>query len=123
MKTIRYVLAFVVSCAVGLLIGGGAAVLFTDISWSQLTDKFAQIGAVSLLILIVEAFLAVFVASVLGIIVHEGGHLIFGLLTGYRFVSFRVFSYTLALTDGHFTTAPSALHDRSFSPSRPHVKG
>ncbi len=109
MKIIRYVLAFVISCAVGLLIGGGAAVLFTDISWSQLMDKFAQIGAVSLLILIVEAFLAVFVAGILGIIVHEGGHLIFGLLTGYRFVSFRVFSYTLVQTDGHFRLKRFAL--------------
>lgn len=31
---------------------------------------------------------------------HEGGHLVFGLLSGYRFVSFRVFSLMLRKKDG-----------------------
>lgn len=38
----------------------------------------------------------------LHIIIHEGGHLIFGLLTGYKFVSFRVGSLTLIKEDGRF---------------------
>ena len=33
-----------------------------------------------------------FVAIILHVIIHEAGHLIFGLLTGYGFVSFRVYS-------------------------------
>ena len=36
------------------------------------------------------------------IIIHEGGHLIFGLLSGYSFVSFRVGSLTLIREDGKF---------------------
>lgn len=36
------------------------------------------------------AFLLLIVAYFLQIIIHEGGHLIFGLLTGYRFVSFNI---------------------------------
>lgn len=35
------------------------------------------------------------------IIVHEGGHLVFGRLSGYRFVSFRVLRFTLIREDGH----------------------
>ena len=31
-------------------------------------------------------------AALIQIIIHEAGHLVFGLLTGYRFCSFRVFS-------------------------------
>jgi len=36
------------------------------------------------------------------IIVHEAGHLIFGLATGYRFGSFRVFSFMLIRSNGRF---------------------
>lgn len=63
------------------------------------------------------------VAAYLQIIIHEGGHLIFGLLTGYRFVSFRVGSlmlyrqnrklklgkYSLAGTGGQCLLAPPDL--------------
>ena len=35
------------------------------------------------------------IAFVLQIIVHEAGHLVFGLLSGYKFVSFRVFDFKL----------------------------
>ena len=42
------------------------------------------------------------VAFILHIIIHEGGHLVAGLLTGYRFVSFRIFSLTLIRKDGRY---------------------
>ena len=34
------------------------------------------------------------------LILHEMGHLIFGLFTGYRFCSFRVFSFAILKKDG-----------------------
>ncbi len=40
----------------------------------------------SLCVLILEIYLALF----LHIVIHEAGHLVFGLLTGYRFSSFRI---------------------------------
>ncbi len=47
------------------------------------------------------AFLLVYyITMVLHTVIHEGGHLIFGLLTGYRFLSFRVFSFTIIKKDG-----------------------
>lgn len=36
------------------------------------------------------------------IIIHEGGHCVFGLLTGYRFFSFRILSYTLIKENNKF---------------------
>ena len=39
------------------------------------------------------ALVSLVVASVLHIILHEAGHLVFGLLTGFRFVSFRIFKF------------------------------
>lgn len=44
-------------------------------------------------------FLAV--AFVLHIIIHEAGHLIFGLLTGYQFLSYRIFSFCVVKREGH----------------------
>ena len=37
------------------------------------------------------------------IIIHEAGHLVFGLLSGYGFSSFRVFSLTITRKDGKLT--------------------
>ena len=43
--------------------------------------------------------LLIFIVLYLQIIIHEGGHLIFGLLTGYSFVSFRIGSLMLIKTN------------------------
>lgn len=40
------------------------------------------------------------VSIVFMIVTHELGHLIFGLLTGYRFISFRIFSFMLVKSEG-----------------------
>lgn len=48
----------------------------------------------------VWAFLTLIVAFLLQIVIHEGGHLVAGLLTGYKFVSFRLLSWTLIRKDG-----------------------
>ena len=42
------------------------------------------------LLVFVEAMLVMYIASYLQTIFHESGHLIFGLLTGYKFISFRI---------------------------------
>ncbi len=46
------------------------------------------------------AIAAYFVMMVLHTIIHEGGHLLFGIMTGYQFLSFRVFSFTIVKKDG-----------------------
>ena len=45
-------------------------------------------------------FAAMYITMFLQIIIHEGGHLICGLLTGYKFVSFRIGSFTLIKING-----------------------
>lgn len=39
-------------------------------------------------------------STILQLFIHEAGHLVFGLLSGYRFLSFRVFSLTFVKKDG-----------------------
>ena len=59
------------------------------------TDRI--VGEDASLILTAVSFAAMLVLLCLGVLtqmlVHESGHLVFGLLTGYRFSSFRIFSY------------------------------
>jgi len=64
-------------------------------------------GALALLILsgelsvanIVVGFVCLVVFYIVHIILHEAGHLIFGKLTGYSLVSFRVFSWMVVATE------------------------
>lgn len=48
-------------------------------------------GAISIIVIMVSAMISIYIH----IIIHEGGHLLFGLLTGYKFVSFRIASLIL----------------------------
>lgn len=45
-------------------------------------------------------FVGMYVAMTVQIIIHEAGHLIFGLLSGYRFSSFRIFSFMWVKENG-----------------------
>ena len=44
---------------------------------------------------IIFLFIAGVIAFILQVIVHEAGHLFFGLLSGYKFISFRVFDFKI----------------------------
>lgn len=47
-------------------------------------------------------FFIAIIGYMIHIIIHEAGHLVFGLMTGYSFVSFRIGSLTLIKEDGKF---------------------
>lgn len=85
-KMLTMIVCFLFGAAGGLLVGKGLRNGNVD----------------SLITLAVSA--AVFMAAlVLSVIIHEGGHLVMGLLTGYKFSSFRIFSWILMKEDGRFT--------------------
>lgn len=52
---------------------------------------------VTYLLLVLPMFLVILI---LQIAIHEAGHLIFGLFTGYKFCSYRLFSFCLVRKDG-----------------------
>lgn len=54
------------------------------------------------IVFLVTIFVSAVVSYILSLIIHEGGHLVFGLATGYKFLSFRVGSLTLVKKDGKF---------------------
>lgn len=45
-------------------------------------------------------FLAMYAAIIFQLIVHEAGHLVFGLMSGYKFSSFRIFSFMWVKENG-----------------------
>lgn len=79
---------------------GGALGVFSRIYFPQGLLK-GESGIISLLNFYIY-FIIVIVGYLLHIIIHEAGHLVFGLITGYKFVSFRVGSLTLIKENNKF---------------------
>lgn len=89
------VLGLLVGIAAGLAIATVVVVLFTDTTLSGFVDKlgtvkFMEAAGAGLLALVAFA-----VGMAILVPVHEAGHLIAGLATGYKFVSFRIFNFTI----------------------------
>ncbi len=72
-------LIFVIAFAAGIFIGE----IFSRI------EGFYELGPVRYLIEII----GIIAVHYISIVAHEAGHLVFGLLSGYRFSSFRIFSF------------------------------
>ena len=56
---------------------------------------------------LVVLFVGLFVGMYLQLIIHEAGHLVFGLLSGYRFSSFRIGSFMLLKENDKFVLKSS----------------
>ena len=85
-----------IAVLLSLLLGGCAGVLI--LNYLIPLGKGLSFG--QRLLLFALSLFSFYVAMLLQIIIHEAGHLVFGLLTGYRYLSFRVFSLMLVREDG-----------------------
>ena len=96
-------LKFIGSLLLGALIGIICVIpiiaLGSGESFSTVFNKILGHGALPLLGKAAMTIFLVCVACFLQLIIHEGGHLVTGLLTGYRFVSFRVLNWLLIRKD------------------------
>lgn len=108
------VVALAVCFAVGYFAG---PYIFGDSDEADLPDILFEIAIV---------LVSLYVAMTLQVIIHEAGHLVFGLMSGYRFSSFRIFSFmwmresdgkihlrrfSLAGTSGQCLMAPPDIKD------------
>ena len=113
------------SLAMFLVLGGGLGVWFAWYNDTRGLDTWPFGGSFLLFL----PLLAGFIAALYGqIIIHEAGHLVFGLLSGYRFSSFRIGSLmwvkengrlrfrrlSLAGTGGQCLMAPPPMVDGGF---------
>lgn len=101
MKTIlRHIVGLAAGIVAGLAIGATIAVLFTDTTLPQFIERLLSLDSRGALAAALVGIVSFGIAVAILIPVHEAGHLVCGLLTGYRFVSFRIFSLTFIKADG-----------------------
>lgn len=100
----KYIFKLVIALLIGFLIGiGGSTIcigLFSDMTIAQFVEKLKNIEVLELIGVMLFSILSAFLGGFLHIIIHEAGHLVTGLLSGYKFVSFRIFNYTILKTKG-----------------------
>lgn len=104
MKSLKTILGllcgFAGGLAIGTFIGGLIIVLFTDTTFEEFISKYYQldfaVGAVAFAVGIVSLVISIFLL----ILLHEAGHLVCGLKSGYSFISFRIFNLTLLKENG-----------------------
>lgn len=109
-QILKIIGSLLIGMAFGLLVGGILVIFFTDVSMGEFFEKFKEIDLSEGLSAVLVAFAAVVLSVPLLVVLHEAGHLICGLTTGYKFVSFRIFNLTFIRTNGklrikHFSIA------------------
>ena len=100
----KNILKLTVSFIIGLLFGGigiwiGIS-LASGMSFADIQEKFATIDGFRIAGVALLSIVLTILTILLQVILHEGGHLVFGLATGYRFVSFRIFNLTILRLKG-----------------------
>lgn len=81
---------------VSLIMGAVCGIFIALYAFDANSDKTDIEMFTDFMLLFVGMYAAMFVQ----IIIHEAGHLVFGLASGYRFSSFRILSFTLLKADG-----------------------
>lgn len=87
--------SFYIFVVIGAIIGISAAVAAIRI------DKSGTMKFDAAFLYFYGALLLFILFNILHIIIHEAGHLVFGLMTGYKFLSFRVYSFMFIKKNDH----------------------
>lgn len=99
-KTVKLVLAFFIGILIGLCVATACVGLFSDMTMAEFVHKLVTADVLETTGVVAFSIVAFVVSFFLQIIIHETGHLVFGLLSGYKFVSFRILNFTLLRRDG-----------------------
>lgn len=106
MDILKNILKLAVGLLAGILIGltfaGVGVVLFTDRTAAQFISSLGGADMLEVIYAAVAGVMFFLISLSVIIITHEAGHLMCGLMSGYRFVSFRIFNYTILRSNGHF---------------------
>lgn len=104
METLKSVLKFILALFIGL--AGGISivvlfiVLFTDTTLTQFFQKVISTDSSEVIGAIFVGIGSFILSLTLLVMIHEAGHLVCGLLSGYKFVSFRIFNFTFIKING-----------------------
>jgi len=108
-QVVKIVIFLLVGVVIGLAVGGLIVVGLTDTTFAEYVDNLCGAGWSQMFVGIIAGIVGLVGSLPLLVIIHEAGHLVCGLLSGYRFVSFRIFSYTLIRLDGKIRVKRFAL--------------
>lgn len=123
-QILRMIAGLLIGVVIGLVGAAVIVVLFMDVSLEEYLQKLSSIAWGEMMLAMLVGVISFLVATFLHIIIHEGGHLVCGLLTGYRFVSFRVFNWTFIRESGklrikHFSVAGTGGQCLMAPPNKP----
>ncbi len=94
-QVLKLIGGLLLGAAVGFIIATIGVLIFTDLSMAEYMAKFSLMEILDIMKGALAGGLGIVVAIVLQTLIHEAGHLVCGLLSGYKFVSFRLFSLIL----------------------------
>lgn len=97
---VKMILGFAGGIAIGFLIACVVIICFTDTTFPEFLEKLTSTNLSETMTAAGVAVLAFIVSIFVLVFIHEAGHLVCGLLSGYRFVSFRIFNFTIIRMDG-----------------------
>ncbi len=110
MKTLlKTIFALIIGMAVGLTLAVAGITLFTDQTLAGFFEKMRQADLAGMGLAVAVALVGFFVSVALLIVIHEAGHLVCGLASGYKFVSFRVFNLTIIKSGGRLRVKRYAI--------------
>lgn len=100
LRLLKLLVFLVIGMACGLLLAAIMIVCLTDTSFAEFLIKLKSVEFSEILVAATVGVLAFMVSRTVVIVIHELGHLVSGLLSGYKFVSLRVFNLTFIRIDG-----------------------
>ena len=95
LQILKFIGAFAIGGCIGLLGATLIVVFFTETTFSEFISKFTDTNWGEILGVAAFSILCGVISIFAHIILHEGGHLVAGLMSGYKFLSFRIGSFTL----------------------------
>lgn len=100
-QLIKLAICLLVGVVIGLAVGGLIVVGLSDTTFTDYFSNLTGADWIQMCVGIIAGIVSLVVSVPLLVVIHEAGHLACGLLSGYRFVSFRIFSFTFIRENGH----------------------
>lgn len=101
-QALKLIGVFLISGAVGFILAVVGIIIFTDTTLEEYFNKLLSINWLELVGVGLFSLAAFALSVFMQIILHETGHLVCGVATGYKFVSFRILDFTIIKTGGKF---------------------
>lgn len=100
-KTLKLVGGLAIGAIIGLMLAF-LLILFIDGSEGLSNAMNKDVNASKIAISIVCTFASLLITAILQFALHEVGHLLFGLASGYKFSSIRIYKYAIVKDDSGF---------------------